>query len=45
MGCLNQLDAVAADMVGGGDDLVGLMSNAIEDVNDAKCDRLAGKDD
>jgi hypothetical protein len=40
-----QLDEAAADMIGGGDDLVALMSNAIEESNDDEVQRQAEKDD
>lgn len=40
-----QLDEAAADMIGGGDDLVDLMSNAIKEANDAEVDRRAERDD
>ncbi len=33
------LDAAAADMIGGGDDLIDLMANAIEEANDAEAAR------
>lgn len=39
------LDAAARDMIGGGDDLVGLMANALKSTTDAEVQRLASKDD
>jgi hypothetical protein len=40
-----QLDEAAADMIGGDDDLIELMSNAIEQANDDEVQRHAEKDD
>jgi hypothetical protein len=40
-----QLDEAAADMIGGGDNLIALMSNAIEQANDDEVQRQAEKDD